>query len=144
MNLESPDAFCGIPHWDTKVHIERHIRALGLPYTFVRPPIFYNGWLDPSINKLMGTMLKTRVRAHVKTQYIAAADIGRVVGAVFDDPQTFVGQALNIAGDELTFAEIDAAFRDVLGRSIPSTLNILGPTITTLSSVARVTYKFFD
>lgn len=100
-DLDSPQALCKIPHWDTKVHIERHIRSLKLPYTcvlgsrtrrelahvrlrFVRPPIFYEGWLDESINKIMGTMAKTRVRPHVKTQYIAAEDIGGVVGAVFE------------------------------------------------------------
>ncbi|KZV98333.1 nucleoside-diphosphate-sugar epimerase family protein [Exidia glandulosa HHB12029] len=144
MSLESPDAFCGIPHWDTKVHIERHIRSLHLPYTFVRPPIFYEGWLDTSINKIMGTMAKTRVRPHVKTQYIAAEDIGGVVGVVFENPQTYIGQPLAIAGDELTFSDIDAIWREVLHKPAPTTLGIVGPTITTLSSTARATYKFFD
>ncbi|EJD36997.1 NAD(P)-binding protein [Auricularia subglabra TFB-10046 SS5] len=146
-DLDSPQAMSGIPHWDTKVVIERHIRSLGLPYTFIRPPIFMDGWIDPSINRLMGGLAKGGIRAHVKTQYIASEDIGEVAAAVFEDPERYIGKALSIAGDELTFGELDAGFRATTGSPAPALPSIVGTVATTLIPSARRTdfsYKFFD
>jgi len=108
----------GIPHFESKWQIEQHIRTLGLPATIVRPVAFmdnYN-WSRPMI--LNGTFQGFGLRDDKPLQIIAADDIGGIVAAIFDNPQTYIGKALEIAGDELTEPEIAAVFSKVIGRPV--------------------------
>jgi uncharacterized protein YbjT (DUF2867 family) len=51
-------------------------------------------------------------------QLIAADDIGAFAALVFDQPETYIGQAIELAGDEMTEPQIAATFTRVLGRPI--------------------------
>ncbi len=108
----------GIPHFESKWRIEQHIHTLGLPATIFRPVFFmdnYN-WSRPQI--LSGTFETRGLRPDRTLQMIAVDDIGAFVRLAFERPEEFLGRALELAGEELTEAQIVAVFSRVIGRPV--------------------------
>jgi uncharacterized protein YbjT (DUF2867 family) len=108
----------GIPHFESKRRIEEHIEAIGLPATFLRPVAFmdnYN-WARPAV--LNGTFQGWGLKPDKTLQLIAADDIGAFTALVFDNPQDYIGQAIELAGDELTEAQLAETFTQVIGRPV--------------------------
>ncbi len=109
----------GIPHFESKWQVEKHIRALGLPATIIRPVFFmenfaiYYGTPIKQQNKLI-------LPLHPKTrlQLIATENIGSFAALAFEQPASFIGKALEIAGDELSMTEIAETFSRVMKRTI--------------------------
>jgi len=118
----------GIGHWATKWEVEQYIRQLGLPATMIRPAAFMeNYYLEqneigvptflPQIGILQGKFVDA-IRADKAYQTIAVDDIGAFVALAFDRPKEFIGQALEIAGSELTNPQAAEAFSRVLGKPV--------------------------
>jgi uncharacterized protein YbjT (DUF2867 family) len=112
----------GIPHFETKWALEQYIGKLNLPATILRPVSFMENYYMPQVEKgiLKGRLLDG-VRADKRYQLIATDDIGAFAAAVFDRGDEMIGQAIEIAGDELTNLEIAATFSRVMGRPIKFT-----------------------
>lgn len=91
----------GIPHFDTKWEIEQHIRNIGLPYTFLRPTAFMTMFNGIGLGMLAAVLGKDK-----RLQLVAVSDIGVFARLAFDDPATYLGRELELAGDELTVPEI--------------------------------------
>jgi uncharacterized protein YbjT (DUF2867 family) len=106
-----------ITSWKSKWVIEKHIRALGLPVTVLRPVAFMENYLSPLYGIQTGT-LSSVSEPDTHTQVIAADDIGAFAALVFRDPDEYIGQAFELAGDSVTASQIAAAFGRVLGRQI--------------------------
>lgn len=112
------DRNTGVPQWESKGQIEQHIRAQNLPYTILRPVAFmenYN-WVRSLIRN--GIFLKSGLRPDKTWQLIAVDDIGVFAALAFGQPDKFIGNAIEIAGDELTEQEIAAVFSRVIGRRV--------------------------
>ncbi|WP_043632790.1 NmrA/HSCARG family protein [Nonomuraea candida] len=104
----------GIDHFESKAEIERHILALGVPATILRPVFFMNNLLhyaDAEGERL----LALPVKPDKPMQLIATDDIGVFAADAFDDPAHFIGRQLELAGDELTFPEIAEIYERVTG-----------------------------
>jgi uncharacterized protein YbjT (DUF2867 family) len=101
----------GIAHFETKAEVERHIRGIGLHATIVRPVFFMENFPymlpEPDGSE---RVVPLALGADTHLQMIAIADIGRIVADAFDDPATYVGVEVEIAGDELTVREIAEQF----------------------------------
>ena len=109
----------GIDHWESKWEIEQHIRELNLPATILRPVAFMeNYYIDQVELGLLRGKLVDPVRADQPYQTIATDDIGAFVALVFERPKEFIGQALEIAGSELTNLEAAEVFSRVLGKKV--------------------------
>jgi uncharacterized protein YbjT (DUF2867 family) len=52
-------------------------------------------------------------------QFIAVEDIGKIVAAVFADRERFIGQTIEIAGDQVTGQDLERLFGAAAGRRIP-------------------------
>ena len=109
----------GIGHFETKWEIEQYIRQLGLPATMIRPVAFMENYYNEQteIGILQGKFTDA-VRADKPYQTIAVDDIGAFVALAFDRPKEFIGQALEIAGSELTNPQAAEVFSRVLGKSV--------------------------
>ncbi len=109
----------GIGHWATKWEVEQYIRQLGLPATMIRPAAFMENYYSEQteIGILQGKFTDA-VRADKPYQTIAVDDIGAFVALAFDHPKEFIGQALEIAGSELTNPQAAEVFSRVLGKSV--------------------------
>ncbi len=133
----------GIGHWATKWEIEQYIRQLGLPATMIRPAAFMDNYnLEQTANGekltispfsaafmedyyleqteigILQGKFTDAVRADKPYQTIAVDDIGAFVALAFDRPKEFIGQALEIAGSELTNPQAAEVFSRVLGKSV--------------------------
>jgi uncharacterized protein YbjT (DUF2867 family) len=109
----------GIDHWESKWEIEQHIRKLSLPATILRPVAFMeNYYIDQVEIGLLRGKLVDPVRADKPYQTIAIDDIGAFVAHIFERPKEFIGQALEIAGSELTNLEAAEVFSRVLGKKV--------------------------
>ena len=109
----------GIPHWESKWEVEKHIRQLNLPATVFRPAAFMEMYnvLQVEIGLLKGKFTDP-LRGDKPYQTIATDDIGAFVALAFERPTEFVGKQLEIAGSELTNLEAAKVFSRVMGRPV--------------------------
>ncbi|HZK67793.1 MAG TPA: NmrA/HSCARG family protein [Chloroflexota bacterium] len=108
----------GIPHFESKWIVEGHIRGLGLPATILRP-VFFMDNLNYSRQEILkeGT-IKGGMRPDEKLQMVAVDDVGAFVAMAFSRPQDFIGRAIELAGDELTYPEMADVLSRVMSRPI--------------------------
>ena len=109
----------GIPHFDSKYEVERHLKKTGLQYTILRPVWFMENfaspWYRPSIEK---GVLSTPLRPDRPLQMVSVADIGLIVADAFTNPSRYVGQEIDIAAEEMTMERIVKEISRVLYRTI--------------------------
>jgi uncharacterized protein YbjT (DUF2867 family) len=116
-SVGAADAGHGIRRWQSKAELEAHARRLGLPATVLRPVRFMENQVDPRFGTRGGVMADV-VFPDVPVQLIAGADIGAFAALAFADPAQYVGETLELAGDELTMTEIAQIMERALGRPI--------------------------
>jgi uncharacterized protein YbjT (DUF2867 family) len=113
----------GIDNWTSKRHIEQHIRTLGLPTTFLQPVKFMENLHSPLFLDAARRQLTEPWNPDTVMQVIAVDDIAVFAGLAFADPSTYAGQALEIAGDELSHKDMAAEMAAATG--LPITYNHL-------------------
>lgn len=104
------DRGSGIPHFDSKFLVEKHLESLGVNTTIVRPVFFTENftWMAPSIEE--GTVvMRLPIPDGVPLQMIAVRDVGIIAAQALLD-QASVPAAIEIAGDELTGSEIASTY----------------------------------
>ncbi|MFG2647767.1 NmrA/HSCARG family protein [Streptomyces sp. NPDC048436] len=101
----------GVAHFESKAEIEAHIDALAVPATVLRPVFFMENWPymvpEAQNGERVGSIA---LDADTSLQMIALSDIGRISAEVFGNPAEFIGEKIEIAGDELTVRQIAEAF----------------------------------
>lgn len=137
------DRQTGIPHFDSKGEIERHIAKIGLAYTFVRPSYFVENFLaSGSFAFINWSLLSWALEKNRKIQFTAVDDIGAYVALVFSQPDSFLGQAIELAGDEKTFAEIKTIYTQVMGKK-PRYLTLPGWLFAPMSKEMSTMFTWF-
>jgi uncharacterized protein YbjT (DUF2867 family) len=111
------DRNSGVPHFESKWHVEQHIRAIGLPYSIVRPTSFMTNLMESSATMRFFALSMFRGMASDKpSQMVAVEDIGKWVAHMFLHPQQYLGKAVEIAGDQVTFGQMVKAYQAVYGK----------------------------
>jgi len=107
-----------IPAFEAKGEIERYIRFLDLPATVLRPVMFMENFrfLAQVVNGSI--YLPSLGPSETNVQMIAVRDIGVFATLALNNPDTYVGRVLEIASDELTFAQIAEVLQKVFGRPV--------------------------
>jgi uncharacterized protein YbjT (DUF2867 family) len=109
----------GIPHWESKWAVEKHIRSLGLPTTVIRPVAFMEMYYVDQVEiGILKGKLADPIRGDKPYQTITTEDIGAFVALAFERPTEFIGKELEIAGSELTNLEAAKVFSRVLGKPV--------------------------
>jgi uncharacterized protein YbjT (DUF2867 family) len=125
------DLDTGIPHWESKLKIENHIKHIGLPYTIIRPTSLYENFLIPPVkSRIVRGKLGTPVRKNVVQQFISVQDIGEITASVLLNPDKYLGKTLTIAAEELDMGSVSEIFTDAMGK--PVTYQALPMFITRL------------
>ena len=106
-----------LDHFASKRRVEEHLADSGLAWTVVRPVYFMQNfdWLEQDVRE--GTLAMPLAEG-VSLGVVDIADIGRTVGVVLADPDSWVGETIDVAGDELTLAGFAAAFTAALDREV--------------------------
>jgi len=110
--LGADTVFAG-PLLRPKRDVEKHIRALGLPFTILRPVSFMENYAGSARGVQRDGTITSAMYPTIREQLIASRDIGALAAVMFDNPDRHLGEAVEIAGDELTIPEI----ADVISRS---------------------------
>lgn len=110
----------GIPHFDSKYDIEERLRTLDLPVTIVRPVFFmqnFEGMREDIIDGNLALGLEPRV----PLQLVDVDTIGALVAEAFETPDEYIGEAIELADDELTLGAMAARFADIVGNTVEVT-----------------------
>ena len=106
----------GVPHFESKAAIERHIEALGLPATILRPTMFIDNFASFGPTLVDGELvLSLGLAPETVLQMIATRDIAVFAADAFDDPRHWIGRQVEIAGDALTGPQMAEAFAEAAG-----------------------------
>ena len=107
----------GIPHFESKRKVEQHIQKIGLPATILRPVWFMDNFTTFAKPSPEG-VITLPMRPDRKLAMVALKDIGAFSAAAFLRPNDFVGQAIDLAGDELTIPEVAVILTKAMGTPI--------------------------
>lgn len=107
----------GIPHFESKWEIEQHVVGSGLSHTVLRPAFFYYNY-ERMREVILGGMLPQPLSPAKPLQQISEEDYGRMVAMVFENRDTYLGRAIDMASSELTMQQVAEIFSHVLGRAI--------------------------
>lgn len=108
----------GVPHFDSKFRIEQHLSGSGLDYTIIRPVYFMENAIAFSAAAIAQGKLPIAMPPDTPLQQVSLADVGKFAALAIEEPGRFIGQAIDIAGDELTGAETARLIGDAAGISV--------------------------
>jgi uncharacterized protein YbjT (DUF2867 family) len=105
----------GVPHFDSKYEVEKHIAKIGARATILAPAYFMDNLTFGKEQLAKGVYAAPLPPTRTLAQ-IAVADIGAVAVRVLEDAGRFVGKRFDLAGDELTGNDVVAILARVTGR----------------------------
>ena len=105
----------GLTYLASKGRIESRIQELGLPATILRHAFFVE-WLTGRSGPAVWRGLEKGLKPDQALQVISLDDIGAFAALVFNYPKRFIGQEIEIAGDEASLEQIAQAHRNFNGQ----------------------------
>ena len=117
----------GVPHFQSKWAIEKHIASLRLQATILRPAAFMENFSSLIFRITMLSMMKTYLRPDQAMQLVSVQDVAWFAAEAFEKPNQYLGRAIELAGDSVTgrsAASIlkGARIRPSRGFTIPSVM----------------------
>ncbi|MEU0008594.1 NmrA/HSCARG family protein [Streptomyces sp. NPDC006314] len=113
------DRGTGVPHYESKHAIERHLRASGVPWTVIAPAAFMDnyasGW---TLDGLRDGTFAWPMPAGRPLTLIPATDIGAFAALALRRRAKFTGRRIDIASDECTPEQIAAVLAGATGSPI--------------------------
>src|SRR6202521_5735157 len=105
----------GVPHFDSKYEVEKHIAKAGVRATILAPVFFMENlyFVKEQLAKGIYASALSPTRALAQ---VAVPDIGAVAVRVLEEPARFTGKRFDRAGDELTGNDAMAILSRVTGR----------------------------
>ena len=134
----------GIPHFESKAAIEKHLKGLDLPLTIVRPVYFMENFATWGTQETdSGLAIMTPLPGTTPLQMIAVDDIAAIVGIVFASSARYIGEAFDIAGDELTMPEAANILAAGIGESV-SCVHVPWDTVRDQNEDFYLMYDWFE
>ncbi|MFJ9368624.1 NmrA/HSCARG family protein [Nocardia sp. NPDC101769] len=116
-SVGSADKNTGIPHFDSKYEVERHLAASSLPFTVLRPVFLMENW-EGRREEIMHGSLVTPLSADRPLQQVSVEDIGTFTLLALTRPEHWIGRSVDLAGDELSMTETAEVFTRVTQRPV--------------------------
>jgi uncharacterized protein YbjT (DUF2867 family) len=114
-SVGSADRKTGIPHFDSKYAVEKHIGEIGVRATILAPVYFMEN-LEFGKAQLVNGVYAAPLPPTRRLAQIAVADIGAVAVRLLEDPERFAGKRFDLGGDEPTGNDVVAILSRVTGR----------------------------
>ena len=105
----------GVPHFDSKYEVEKHIADIGVRATVLAPVYFMENLLFGREQLAKGIYAAPLAPTRRLAQ-VAVADIGAVALRLLEDPAHFAGKRFDLAGDELTGNDVIAVLSRITRR----------------------------
>ncbi|WWC91648.1 uncharacterized protein L201_006594 [Kwoniella dendrophila CBS 6074] len=133
---------------EVKRQVENHLISSGLGYTILRPTQFMDNLLPTSA--FMFKISRTILLRHTfinhpdrKHQLISSRDIGKSGSQSIINPEKWLNQIIELAGDELTYREIEQIYKKVLNKEVELTYWPLASFVKFVSPLGPMA-RFFD
>jgi uncharacterized protein YbjT (DUF2867 family) len=110
-----------VPHLDAKGECDRYFADAGVPTTYLLTSFYWDNFIHFGMGPQKGQDGKLAITLPMgdkKLPGIAAEDIGRCAYGIFKQGDEFIGKTVAISGENLTGAEMAAAFSDALGTEV--------------------------
>jgi uncharacterized protein YbjT (DUF2867 family) len=118
-SVADADKKTGIPHFESKYLVEKHVAGLGIPYTISAPVAFMENIVAPwSLGALRQGTHAFAMPPKRNLQLVALADIGAFVAALVERREQVFGKRFDFAGDELSGEEQVKILSQAIGRPI--------------------------
>ncbi len=118
-SVGSADRATGIPHFESKFAVEQYLVEAGIPYSISGPVFFADNFLSPwMLPSIQAGNLAMALPADRKLQLVTLADIGEFGAELIERREAVFGKRYDIAGDELTGAEMADVLAKASGRNI--------------------------
>jgi uncharacterized protein YbjT (DUF2867 family) len=118
-SVASADKSTGIPHFDSKFEVEKHLVSTELDWSIIAPVYFMeNLFFGENLGAIQSGTYPLPLPADLSLQQVAVADIGAFGALVVDRKDDFVGRRVDITSDELTSAGTAELLGQLLERSV--------------------------
>lgn len=118
-SVADADKKTGIPHFESKYLVEKHVVGLDMPYTISAPVAFMENVVAPwSIGALSQGTYAFAMPPERALQLVSLADIGGFVAALAERREQVFGKRFDFAGDELSGEEQAKILSEAIGRPI--------------------------
>ncbi|KAK2600129.1 hypothetical protein QQS21_005144 [Conoideocrella luteorostrata] len=137
-----------VPHFAAKHRIELRLRQLcdnaGVRWTVLRPTGFMDTYNPGFFGQFMASLWAAGMPAERRMQLISTHDIGVFAARALLDPQQWMGRAVSLAGDDLSFRELQDVYRRTVGQELPQTYRILAHTALWWVKDAYMSFEWFS
>lgn len=134
----------GIPHFESKWRIEQHLHSLDLPLTVFRPVWFFENFKTFAIQPQNGGfIIPVPLSPDTPLQGLAVDDVGAFVAEAFDEPDSWLGRELELAGDELTLPQYARVMSGQMGKPVDY-VQIPWEAVRTMSEDFYRMYDYFE
>ncbi|GAB7525704.1 NmrA/HSCARG family protein [Paraburkholderia sp. 2C] len=117
-SVGSADEKTGLPHFESKIEVESHLRSSGLQYTILRPVFFMENWHRGFGESIRSGQLQQPLNPTATLQMVAVDDIGAFSSLAFEHPDEWKNRTFSLAGDELSMQQIADAFSRATMRDV--------------------------
>ncbi|MFF7188611.1 NmrA/HSCARG family protein [Streptomyces sp. NPDC008222] len=113
------DRGTGVPHYESKHLVERHLRTAGVPWTVIAPAAFMDnysgGW---TLDTLREGVFAWPMPSGRPFTLVPAEDIGAFAALTLQRRDEFTGRRIDIASDRRTPSQIAETLASAIGRPI--------------------------
>jgi uncharacterized protein YbjT (DUF2867 family) len=142
-SVGSANLHTGVPHFDSKYEVERHIAKIGVRATILAPVAFMENLFFVKEQLAKGIYASAVPPARPLAQ-VAVADIGAATVRVLEDAGRFTGKRIELVGDELSGNDAMAILTRVSGRSFTYFQVPLDVVRQRMGEDAVKMYEWFD
>jgi uncharacterized protein YbjT (DUF2867 family) len=133
----------GVPHFDSKYEVEKHIGKVGVRATILAPVAFMENLYFIKDQLATGVYAAALSPTRALAQ-VAVSDIGSVAIRVLEDPARFTGKRFEVAGDELSGNDTMSVLSRVTGRNLTYFQVPLDVVRQRMGEDAVKMYEWFD
>ncbi len=115
-SVSDADRNTGIPHFDSKLEVERRLKELGLDHAIVAPVFFMENFRSPRFSGgYAHGVVALGIPANRKLQVISLPEIAEFTTLAIERRAAFRGKRFNLASDELTPVEMAREISEAAG-----------------------------
>ena len=114
----SHDEDTGVPHFDSAGEIDEYVRDLDLPWTILKPVFFMENLEAFAEDVAEDGRLALPLAEGVGLQMVTNDDLGHAAAVAIANPEEFVGESIDLAGDERSLVETAEILTEVTGRDV--------------------------
>lgn len=138
-DVESESNPTPVVHNAAKFRIEKYLKdkteGHDTIWTILRPVSFMDNLSPDFMGRAFASLFAGL--GDKPTQMVSLRDVGRFGAMALLEPDKFNGRAIGLAGEEVTFSQVKAIFKQTMGYEMPRTFGFVGPLIRILVKEVR-------